>query len=909
MSKRVRKNNYTSYNPYHMYSFGGGFKEGLGNLSFNGTGLGQAIGQNMGAIGSAIGGMAGGLLSNGLESKAGSILNTVGDIGSMVPGPWGAIIGGGAKILGGAVNALFGTKVDQEKLNAANQGTSYLNNFTSNVSSFDEISAPQTQAAVQDAYKGGLFSKGKARRRNAELRAQRQEAQLFANRNVENNVENIANEQMNNMLANYAAFGGPLDIGLFPVGGAIDYELAQRRLAQKDLESKKAKGGPLKKRKSYDDWYKTVPADRNDTTSYNLRRAYELAPMSELEAWRTSSTKDLEAGRNHLRTVYKDPKTGIYEFVKSKNHPTIDMELDWYSGNTPEAVDFRNQYDLDTSGDYYRYVPKKALGGPLHTHGADWTNGITIIDNGGSHESNPFEGVPMGIADDGKPNLVEEGEVIFNDYVFSNRLRVPKAVREKYKLRGQKDMTFADAAKKAQKESEERPNDPISQRGLEDIMYKLMVEQETLREQRQSRKYAEGGGIHIKHSRRGTFTAAASRHDMGVQEFASKVLANPDDYSPAMRKKANFARNASKWKHAYGGIMGRMFEGDGDEPQSLVLLPNANPLYPWLESTTPVVPAPKLTPMQQIARDKTAARTDGYTVNVTDNGTNFKLVPPVTKTNGADGADGTRKGLGLSYDQGSRWLTGLRFVPAIGAGIGVFSDLMGWTNKPDYSNADSILKAAGSIGDVHYTPIGDYMRYTPLDRLFYANQLGSQAGATRRNILNTSGGNRGTAMAGLLAADYNAQEQLGNLFRQAEEYNLGQREKVATFNRATNMFNAENELKAQIANRENAKIRVDAAARAAAIRDQVDARIGAARSANLTNLFNSLGDIGREAFTMNMVMSNPALYYSIGRDGTITYKNGFDELSEGEKAQVRRAAERASRKKACGGYLTIRRRR
>lgn len=56
-------------------------------------------------------------------------------------------------------------------------------------------------------------------------------------------------------------------------------------------------------------------------------------------------------------------------------------------------------------------------------------------------------------------------------------------------------------------------------------------------------KYAEGGSIHIKPSKRGTFTAAATKHGMGVQEFASKVLANKDAYSPAMVKKANFARN------------------------------------------------------------------------------------------------------------------------------------------------------------------------------------------------------------------------------------------------------------------------------------------------------------------------------------------------------------------------------
>ena len=57
------------------------------------------------------------------------------------------------------------------------------------------------------------------------------------------------------------------------------------------------------------------------------------------------------------------------------------------------------------------------------------------------------------------------------------------------------------------------------------------------------------GGIHIAPSKRGTFTAAATKHGMGVQEFASRVLRNKDSYSPAMVKKANFARNASKWNH------------------------------------------------------------------------------------------------------------------------------------------------------------------------------------------------------------------------------------------------------------------------------------------------------------------------------------------------------------------------
>lgn len=59
--------------------------------------------------------------------------------------------------------------------------------------------------------------------------------------------------------------------------------------------------------------------------------------------------------------------------------------------------------------------------------------------------------------------------------------------------------------------------------------------------------YNSGKDIHIKPSKRGTFTKVAKAHGMSVQGFANRVLRNPSKYSAAMRKKANFARNASKW--------------------------------------------------------------------------------------------------------------------------------------------------------------------------------------------------------------------------------------------------------------------------------------------------------------------------------------------------------------------------
>ena len=69
------------------------------------------------------------------------------------------------------------------------------------------------------------------------------------------------------------------------------------------------------------------------------------------------------------------------------------------------------------------------------------------------------------------------------------------------------------------------------------------------------KEYASGGKIHIKPSKRGTFTAAAKKHGKSVQAFASQVLAHKENYSPAMVKKAVFAKNFGGRKHANGGYL------------------------------------------------------------------------------------------------------------------------------------------------------------------------------------------------------------------------------------------------------------------------------------------------------------------------------------------------------------------
>ena len=56
-----------------------------------------------------------------------------------------------------------------------------------------------------------------------------------------------------------------------------------------------------------------------------------------------------------------------------------------------------------------------------------------------------------------------------------------------------------------------------------------------------------GGSIKIDPSKKGTFTAQATKMGMSVQQAASKLLsAKEGTYTPAMRKKANFAKNFAK---------------------------------------------------------------------------------------------------------------------------------------------------------------------------------------------------------------------------------------------------------------------------------------------------------------------------------------------------------------------------
>lgn len=640
---------------------------------------------------------------------------------------------------------------------------------------------------------GWLGGNRKAKRKAKRLNKAAKEANERALTSFETRAENIDTQNDFNMLANFSAYGGPLEFG----SGAIGYEFDNRYLNNQEMSAIAkqrltslpnsfqalpemntynafAEGGGLSREKNYGSKKKPYPFVSSGDfagphrsypipTKADARDALRLAGLHGNESVRRKvlakypslkafggSLFDSVVGNNFNQSftqgiqgmfqqepeqtvqVANIAKDGGGIHIKKKNRGKF---TEYCGGKVTEACIRRGKNSSNpTTRKRATFAQNarnwNAFGGWLNTQGGDFTNGVTFIDEGGSHEENPYQGIQIGVDPEGAPNLVEQGEVVYDDYVFSDRMEIPDDIRKEYKLRGK---TFAKAAKSAQRESEERPNDPLSTKGLQAAMERIAAAQEEARE----------------------------------------------------RKEAHREGNEYPSMFAYGG--------------------DTNPYGLALED-----------PMSVEELEALMAQS-GETGEIAPEGNN---------------------------DKRQTWT---RYAPIIGSGLASLSDLF---SRPDYSGANMISGVDLGAEAAGYAPIGNYLSYRPLDRDFYINKMNQQAAATRRGLMNTSGGNRLNAQAGILAADYNYGQNMGNLARQAEEYNQQLRERVEAFNRGTNMFNTETGLKASMFNAESRnaakRARLGQATTAAQMRQAIKDQDAARRSANITNFLQGLGDMGWE---------------------------------------------------------------
>ena len=802
MTKKKRKANYFN-NGGSVWDKNLSFGKNLGN-AFNSGALNSVIGAGGSALGQGI--------SGGFSTGAGNAMQGLSTITSAIPGPWGAIAGAGLNIVGGAVNRLFGSQVNEQAVANFKNENNQLANTVLNANNYDDLLNQYSNTSLlgdinkSQVGKDGIFS-NKVSRLTSSLNADRDLANERYLSSVKNSINNIGIEELLN--ANYAAYGGPL----------------------------------------------------------TMRYTGTMSPFGNTFA---------DGGNIHIKPENRGKFTRLKERTGKSST--------WYKEHgTPEQ---RKMATFALNARKWKH----AFGGDLNTNGGDFSNGLIMIGNGGTHEENPMEGVQMGVDNQGTPNLVEEGEVIFNDYVFSDRMKVPKAIRSKYKLREKKGITFADAAKKIAKESEERPNDPISQRGLDVMLGELASVQEDERLKKQMRnpefrqqvmnqlsmqgqqQYAQGGLLGRKYAGLGAYPNTLESPD---QEYPYAFYGN-NGKNKATNPKivggwANFTDNNGNmlydpekgeyspdylgsdfqyWLRSNYGKLSKDWWNNSNAPDYFKA---GNKSAPTIDQMIGTIFSPGLMYDKQYGEAHDFGR---YAYNQYRK--SFNLTPPELEIKGLELPKPPESS--QTSESSNTYPTWMRYAPIAAAGVGVFTDALGWTNKPDYSNADAILDATANGGKytpVSFNPLGNYLTYQPFDRNYYINKLNAQAGATRRAIMNQSAGNRATALAGILAADYNAQGKLGDLARQAEEYNLAQKEKVATFNRGTDQFNSEMGLKAAMANQSalaNLRdYRLKGTMAATEMREKARMLADANRSANLTNFVQGLGDIGSENIGWNQL--------------------------------------------------------
>ena len=430
---------------------------------------------------------------------------------------------------------------------------------------------------------------------------------------------------------------------------------------------------------------------------------------------------------------------------------------------------------------------------------------------------------------------------------------------------------------------------------------------------RNAMKYAyaaEGGPINIKKKNRGKFTESANRAGMGVQEYARHILANKDKYSSTLVKRANFARNAAGWKHALGGYIkdrddmyNNMLESQthgGDFSNGVTFINSGGTHEQNPFEGVPMGVAPDGQP--NLVEEGEVLYNDyvfSNRLHPTDKelkesnlpkkykGHTFALIAEDMSKESAERPNDpiSKRGLEASLGKlaslqeeqrmkkgkigtqqmmacGGRKFAGTkntfsRYAPIFGSAIGAVQNVF---QKPDYTNSDLILDAVNNLSRNKVSPtlLNEYLNYNPIDRNYYLNQLKAQSGATRRALMN-SGINPGQRIAGLLAADYNAQQGIADTLLKSDMYNEQLNQNRAQFNRGTSQYNSGALMQAAAHNAQLAQardnMRLSGISTAANMRELADTALANSRSANLTNFFDNLGALGRENRDTNMLQS------------------------------------------------------
>ena len=411
-----------------------------------------------------------GYSTGGIGEGIGTAGAVIGDIVGQINPVAGLIVKGASGIVGGVVNRGFGTKKNDKNISAIQTNTADARNAGNLLASSTTSDALLNSAGsmttssnfdTRDLVKGGWFAKGKAKKQGQKYITAEDSALAYQNHGMTIGANKVDNNIDNTAQSNFIyAFGGPLDYMAGSDMGAINYGFMTDYLTTKKKQAEASNKVP-----GISPMANTFGEGGIEIKHPGrLTRLKERTGKTEAELW--------AEGRPEVRKMITFARNA------RKWSKALGGKIERDGVTIPDNV-------FCGGGKMF------ALGGDIQMNGADFTNGMQHINAGGSHEESPYEGVQVGIDPQGIPNLVEEGEVIYNDYVYSNRIPCDDETKAKFRLSKKRDITYADLAKRLEKESLERPNDPISKAALKKQMEDLANEQERQKQEMEAQRAKE----------------------------------------------------------------------------------------------------------------------------------------------------------------------------------------------------------------------------------------------------------------------------------------------------------------------------------------------------------------------------------------------------------------------------------
>ena len=427
-------------------------------------------------------------------------------------------------------------------------------------------------------------------------------------------------------------------------------------------------------------------------------------------------------------------------------------------------------------------------------NGDDFSNGLTFINTGGTHSQNPFGGIQIGIDNQGIPNMVEEGEVIYNDYVFSNRLKPSKKQLEENGFNKKyNNWTFAKIVEDIQKESENSPNDYISQNTLNDMLSTLTNMQEHIRMSRQvkdSNKFALGGP-------EGTYMSILNREAQEANNIINSFL--DKEYN----------------KEALPFNTNIFYTKDSITPEDI-----AGPSIRSIFNKDVIPSMPETQPINRITSN------------------NAQQLSPVTEINIPK--------IPMGKSKASNFTGALRYLSPLAQAGTLINNL----KQPDYSSVDRIVNAAYNIPGGNFTPIGDFIKLDSIDSNTIINPIIANSAANRRAIQNQSL-NAGQANAALLSGNYATNTAIGESLIKGTQANNAIKSQEAQFNRGTRQINSQLGLQSLAMDQQRGINILEAIKSAEQLRSSLDAQRASAISQSLTGLTEDLSNISREKLDRN----------------------------------------------------------